>query len=260
MADATEIEDKPVVETDDVAGDIRAALDTIKGDNEAPVKMTLDRPRDESGKFVEAKVEPKRPVLTLPNKTDAAPASPVAAPVEGAEPATPAPQTAQAPIAWAAPMKEKFAALPPDVQAYITKRETEAHQAITRVDDDVRFGKKVREIASPYKAIIAAEGGDELSMLPLYLNTAYVFRQGSPQQKLQALHSLAQQFNIPLGNPVQQGLPAHNPAIESLQQRLERIEQERQQEIQQGQFQEQAGIKSEVDAFAAEPGHEHFET
>jgi hypothetical protein len=37
------------------------------------------------------------------------------------------------PVSWPREMKEKFAALPPEVQEYVTKRESETHSTITRL-------------------------------------------------------------------------------------------------------------------------------
>lgn len=270
MADADVELEKPEsqVASDDIAADIRATMAEIKGDSDAPLKVTLDRPRDESGKFVERQQQKaeadKRPTLTLPAKQQSqTPADKTAANATATTATTETattPQTAvTAPIAWSAEMKQVFPTLDPKVQAYIAKREADAHAAISRNDEAVTFGKRAREMAQPYEAIIRSEGGDALGMLQDYLNYAYVFRTATPQNKLAALQNIAQRFNIPLGVPAQQSQAVH-PAIETLQQRVERMEQERQQEIQQRQQEEQAGYHAEIAAFVAEPGHDHFET
>jgi len=59
------------------------------------------------------------------------------------EPAAPA---IDAPHSWPAEMKAKWAAVPPDIQAHIAKRETEAHQAITR------SGRQVKELEQQVQA------------------------------------------------------------------------------------------------------------
>jgi hypothetical protein len=155
-------------------------------------------------------------------------------------------------------MKEKFAALPEDVQAEINRRETEAHRRISSNDEERTFGKQFREALAPYQAVLTSEGAQPIDAFKQFLNIAYIMRTGSAQQKLAALQQTAQIYNVPLGQLLQQQ-PAVDPRIETLQQRVDRVERERQAEIQQRQAQESAIIHSEIEAFAASPGHEHYE-
>jgi hypothetical protein len=155
-------------------------------------------------------------------------------------------------------MKEKFAALPEDVQAEITRRETEAHRRISSNDDERTFGRQFRDALAPYQAVLTAEGAQPIDAFKQFLNIAYIMRTGTAEQKLAALQQTAQIYNVPLGQLLQQQ-PASDPRLEPLQQRLDRIERERQAEIQQRQAQESSIIHSEIDTFAASPGHDHFE-
>jgi hypothetical protein len=72
------------------------------------------------------------------------------------------------------------------------------------------------------------------------------------------LLSILQGGNVNNGNVPQQAM--HNPAVDALQQRLDRIEADRQAEIQQRQNQEQQSLQGQITDFATKPGHEHFET
>ncbi len=83
-------------------------------------------------------------------------------------------------------------------------------------------------------------------------------RYGSPQQKQQLLLQTAQLYNVPLNT-----LPAAQPVdprIESLQQRIDRMDQERQQAQIQRQQQEDSSLQTEIEAFASAPGHEHLDS
>lgn len=259
-------------DTNDVSADIRAAINEARGDSEAPVKLVMDRPRNDAGQFTRqegqdgkeaaAPKPEKRPTLSLPEKTKPADAQGTATPGASAM-SDQVVQAVKPPDSWTNPMKAKFAAMDRETQEYIAQRDRETRAAISRTDEFTDLGRRAREAAAPYDAIIRAEGGDTLGMLKDYLNYAYVFRTASPQQKVAALHQLATQFNIPLGVPAQQGPSPYSALEQQLRQQQQSLEQmrlERQQEIQQRSQDEQAGYESVFEDFAGEAGHEHFET
>lgn len=221
-----------------------------------------DRVRDEAGKFATAP-KPKRETLGVPAAKAEGAVETVAAPVASA---------VKAPIGWDNQMRTEFEKLPPAVQAYVSKRENDAHQKISAQDEERLLGKKVNEMATPYLPTIRAEGATVEKAFSDYLQTAHVLRSGTPHQKAQSIAAVMNQFrvdpntllsilqggNVVPGNVPQQAM--HNPVVDSLQQRLDRIEADRQAEIQQRQTQEQRSLEGQVSDFATKPGHEHFET
>ena len=207
---------------------------------EAP-KPETGANRDQSGKFAAKAPEAKRETITLPAKTVEAAPAPV-----------------KPPESWTPAAKAKFAGMDPDLQKEVLRREGEMTKQFSVIDEDRTLGKKIRSAAAPYLATIKAEGGDESAAFGAFLNYAHIMRSGTPQQKLQALQNVAQQFNVPLGSQPQQAAP--NQAFESLAQRLDRLERERQADLHQRQVQEQFSLSSEIEAFSSEAGHEHFET
>ena len=77
--------------------------------------------RDEGGRFASREPKAEEPAAEAPlAATDA--------PKTDEKPVETAP-AAEAPRAWSAEAKAKWASLPPDVQSYLTTRETELHQA-----------------------------------------------------------------------------------------------------------------------------------
>jgi hypothetical protein len=115
--------------------------------------------------------------------------------------------------------------------------------------------KRIKEIAQPYQAIMDAEGATHEASFKAYLNTAYILRTGSPQMKAQALQAIAQQFNVPLGTPLQPGAAQPAPGLSPAD-----VRQLTQAEIQQHQDREQQRRSTaEIEAFKAKPGHENFE-
>lgn len=213
----------------------------------AAVKVGADG-RDASGRFA-GKITAES-LKTSPAAT---------APADGAQQQT-APSAADAPKApdsWSAPMKEKFPTLAPDVQAYISQREAESNKKITANDDDRNFGKRIKDTLSPYMQTIVQEGGTPEKAVDSLFRTALILRSPNPAMRASALQAIAKQFNIPLGQPLQRG-PQY-PELAPIQQRLDRIEQGQQAELQQRQSQETAQITGFVEAFAADPKNVHYE-
>lgn len=207
--------------------------------------------RDSGGRFA----KPGAPGADKP----AAPSANAGAAQPGAQEGTTVthPSVPKAPDSWSAPMKEKFPTLAPEVQAYIAQRETDMNKKFTTQDEDRNFGKRVKDTLSPYMATIVQEGGTPEKAINELFRTSLVLRSPNTAMRQQALQQIAKQFNIPLGVPVQQG--QQNPQFNSLQQRLDRIEQATQAEVQQRQSQEGAQINGLVEAFAANPENVHYE-
>lgn len=268
MADAA-LAEKP--EIDNPEDDVRSAIEELKLQSEPEARVVIDkssaeRARDAEGKFIEAPKD--RKVLTLSPKD--AGINVAAQPQLGVvEP--PAPVAIKAPEGWKAELKAKFNELPPEVQAEISRREGETHKALTKQDDERLFGKRVSEIVSPYLPTIRSEGGTPEKAIETLLQTAHVLRQGTDQQKAMAVAQVIQQFkvspqglfsilqggNAQGGQPLQQG--QFDPRLETLQQRVDRMERAEQEAAQQRQLQEDARIQGLLADFAAKPGHEHYE-
>lgn len=221
---------------------IKNAVEEVKAKDETP-EQKAERARDEQGRF--AKPPAKRETLTLK------PGKPVDIPVKDAG------IPVKAPDAWKEPAKAKFAALDPEVQAEITRRESEMHRKFTSQDEERTLGKKIREIAQPYEAIMRAEGASVEDSFRSLMNMAYQMRTGSAETKRQILLSTARAYNVDLGVPLQQGHT--DPTIAALQREIAELRQGQQAQVQQHQQQQDAVIKSELDAFLAEPGRDHFE-
>lgn len=242
---------------------IKAAVEVSKAPVEGETQEQKDqRVRDEGGRFAKGG-QPKTGTLTLKDpkakvETGTSPATATGADglrVAGAEVAV-AP-SAKAPDGWKETAKAKFAALDPEVQAEIVRREKESHQKITSQDEDRTFGKKMRDLGRPYEATMAMVGANHETAFQDYLRTAHILYTGSPELKIQALRAIAQQHKIDLGTPLPQA--PSDPNIAALMREVSELRQARQAEIQQRQNQENTVIKSAYDAFLAEPGIEHLD-
>jgi hypothetical protein len=174
-------------------------------------------------------------------------------------PATPVVEKSDAPVALSGAIKAKWNELPEDVRAEWSKRENDIHQMMTRHDGELRLGREMKEVVSPYMAIIQSEGGTPAGAVKDLLNTAYVLRTGSPQQKAHLLRQVAEQYGVDLGQQPQEQI---HPVIAQMQQELQMLRQQANPEVIEKRLQEKmeyANIQSEVSAFAANPANKHFE-
>ena len=150
--------------------------------------------------------------------------------------------------------------IPPVVRDAIAKREEEVHREITSRSEDRTLGQKFKEVVTPYVAQMRAEGAEPMQAVQSLLNTAYVLRSGSQAQKTQLLLETARQFGVDLRQAAQQPQQQVHPVIQELQHKQALLEQRLEQERVAKEQQEQAGIHGQIATFAAQPGHEHFET
>jgi len=194
------------------------------------IEKIEEKPRDETGKFKKAEEVIEKEI------DDPAPAS------------------------LSGPMKAKWKELPQDVRAEWSKRENDIHKMFTAHDGELRLGREMKDVISPYIPIIQAEGGTPVKAVSDLLNTAYVLRTGTPEQKANLLYQVAQQYGVDLGKI--QSPQYTDPTIKSLQDEIQQLKQQTSPEVIEKQLQERienARIQSEVNAFAADTSKIHFE-
>lgn len=220
-------------------GKITQEVEKIETKVESPAETEekAARARDASGKFAK-KVEPSDVVIGPPH-------------VDAPKPAT-------APQSWSAAAKAKWNELPPEFQQEMLKREDDVHKGFTKLDDERNFGRQLKDVITPYMPQIIAEGGTPAGAVKDLLNTAYILRTASPQQKGQLIMRIAQQYGADLSQVSEQAYV--DPTIQQLQNEIAQLK---------GQFsgaevskqqQEQAALNQNIAAFAADPKNVHFET
>jgi len=239
-----------------VEDDIASAIEEIANKEEEPKDdapeeaETTPKDRDESGKFTKQKATKE--------KTEKEPATKEAPIVEAAPVATTSATPASvAPQSWSGAVKAEWAKLPSTVQAEITKREADVHRMMTAPDGELRLGREMKDAITPYMPIITAEGGTPVKAVQELLNTAYLLRTGSQQQKAQMVQQIAQTYGVDLGQaqPQQQ----LDPAMQQILDRINGIENKFTQQSTLQQQEENARIMSEVSAFSADPKNVYFE-
>jgi hypothetical protein len=241
----------------------QAATDSEPSTTEAP--STDPRPRDELGRF-KAK-EASEPVSEHDDTTHSVTEVPEEdKPIDPVEEQSPKPATAlRAPQSWGASAKAKFAELPPEIQQEVIRREGDYNKGLQRNAELAQFGRSLAEVINPYQAMLAAEGADPITVVSEMMRTAYLLRNAPAPQKVQLFKQVAQQFGVDLASLTAEE-PYVDPQIAALQARQQQLEQylqqqalQAQQQSQYAQAQETSRLTSEIDAFAADPAHPHFE-
>lgn len=245
-----------------------------------------ERVRDESGRFVAKEQEDGQ---SKPNEKPAAKAEPAKAATPEASRVEPvrsvgaspqqnvgadsaangkgaAAEVSAAPQGWSLGAKAKWTELPADIRAEITKRETDIHRGMTRMDEERQFARNMYQAVSPYEAAFRAEGVSAPQYVANVLNVAYTLRTADPFTKAQTLAGLAQQFGVDLKllAPSQDGQP-QNPELAALKQQYSELhqnftrqQQEQQRAQQEAARQEQERIQQSIQTFASDPANRYF--
>lgn len=240
---------------------LRSQLEKAFEEHDVPSEeVSINRPRDEHGKFKRkdgqdgeqsniADVESGNKNVVKEGDGDGGKAEVSA---QG-----PGEITSSAPASWKAEVKAEWDKIPEAARKYITEREAEIHKGFTKFDEERTFGKQLKDVITPYTALIQSEGANPITAVQSLLNTANQLRNGSPQEKLQVFSQLAQHYGVDL-HGVSQRTPQHDPQVHALYQEVQRLKGEREAEKAMAQQQEQTALVSEVERFAADKPH--FET
>jgi len=248
----TDTEVQPAPETasgnDDVRAIVAAAYEQHskpEAEPEAPEpaaaegddRPTTDRVRNERGQFARA---------------DGGEPAPAAEPVSDADPIADTPEqpstAAEPPTSWSADAKAEWPKLSPALQQAVIKRETEINDGGRRWSEEKRT---YEEMLAPVREQARRAGVDEREGLNRLI-AASDFLERDPAN---AIQWLAQQYGVNLTQqPGDTGAPAQAlprevlntmQTVNTLHQRLE--------------ARERADAASAIQAFASQPGHEHFD-
>ncbi len=194
----------------------------------APVKTDG---RDEKGRFA-----------TKAEKAAATPATASAAPPEATEATeAPAPEALKAPSNWRAGAKEKWAALPPEIQEEALRVDLEVRKVMQDAAPAKRFAQEFSQVLAPYAQQLQAQGVNPAQHVGQLLQASQILTSGAPAAKAQFVAQLIRNSGIPIemlaqhldGQAQQQGQPQHlDPRSIAAQVRQE-LRQELQQEREQ---------------------------
>jgi hypothetical protein len=229
-----------------VASPLEPKVEVLTGKEPTPAKDAL-------GRFTAKHKDDASPaVAASPVDAAATPATPAPdAPVT--PPTTPAPEVDAAPSSWKDGVKTKWAELDPEVKAEIMRRERDISVGMQRAAETRKFGDSMYQEVAPYMELLKSEGATPQDAVRILLETAHTLRHGSPETKKALMLSMMEQYGIDFRQPF-------NPEVARLQWEVDsRRHNDVRAQAQQGVSQELAA-KSEIEQFAAQPGHEHLDT
>jgi hypothetical protein len=156
--------------------------------------------RDDKGRFApKAKTSAS---ATAKPVTPEATATPAPAPAEAAS--TPAPvestptPTLKAPANWKPAAREKWAQLPPEVQAEAVRVHHEVQKTLQETTQARRTAEALDATVRPYLPLIQAEGGDVMRAVGSLLQTAAALRTAPPAHKAQLVAQLIKTYGVPV--------------------------------------------------------------
>jgi hypothetical protein len=162
-------------------------------------EQKAERARDESGRFAK---EEKKPAAKTPPVRASPASSPTAGVKGGAAAVSPAPvaplsPVLKAPQSWKPALREKFAALSPEFQQEILRRERETSIALQKAAEEAKGATPWTEAIRPYEAQIRAAGVPAHQYVGNLLQTAHALSYGPVENKAAILADIIAQFRVP---------------------------------------------------------------
>lgn len=191
---------EPVADVPEPAGGLTEDPDIL---TEAPSGETeaqkAERARDEAGRFAkEAKKAPKTdakptPVVEAKPKLTAVPKpSEMPSVTDLAKSA----QTSKPPASWRPAVREKWATLPPEVQAEVARREREVAQALQQAAPVREKAAQWDQALAPHMPMIQALGGNVHQVVGQTLQAQQVLMYGSEGQKAGMLAQIIKGYGV----------------------------------------------------------------
>lgn len=262
-------------EVAEAAGEGGAGEGAAAGSGDVPnVGAPGELVRDEHGRFTRREVQTQGTP-----QTDSASASggsaPAATGTSGAQPAAaspaPAASTLLAPQGWTPGAKAKWAALPEDIRAEITRREADMHRTITRQDQERDMGRQFAEVAQAHQDIIGRSGVTPARFFGDVMGAMRTLQGGDPAQKAGLIRDLIMRNqvdarlifpnpNAPAPQPGAQPGPAVIPQpVMQMANEWNQFKTERAREAQEREQRQQQEILDEIVAFRSKPEARFFD-
>lgn len=159
------------------------------------------RTRDEHGRFTKPPEgqKPAPAVAAKPGEKAPPPTVKPTAPITAAAPAkAPTGTELKPPGSWSPMAREKWAALPPEVQADVHRREKEHAQTLERAAPTFRVGQAFQQMVAPFEGLMRAQGAEPLQAVGAVLQSYAVLSMGSQEAKGQVLAKLFRSSGLPI--------------------------------------------------------------
>lgn len=170
-------------------------------------RTAAERARDEKGRFAPASEKPEAKPAAAPqgakktgqvqpvaaSQAKAGGEAPASPPVAPPAPAVPEAPKFKPPQSWRPEVREKWGALPPEVQAEVAKREVETAKVLSETAQVRQFAQGVQQSLAPYQSIAVANGTDVMTFAGQALQAYGALYVGTPDV---AADSLIRGFEV----------------------------------------------------------------
>ena len=177
-------------------------------------------------------------------------------------PVTPPVVTNEVPKSWPAEMREHWAKTDPKVQDYWRTREKQMLDGLEQYKSDAQIAKQFQSVVQPFENLLKQQGVDAPRAVQQLLNAHTRLTQGPQEARQAAYDELGRNLGMRQGNYQQQAAPEQqapiDPALQSLQQQMQQIQSGLTARQQQDYQVAQQKTSQEVEAFASDPSHPHF--
>lgn len=226
---------------------IKAVAEGVKARPEEAIRE--QRSRDEKGRFA-GRAGEEQAVEQKPAIAPKVAEKPVEQPKEAAPPSS-----------WNEQAKAAWGALPPDVRQAIAKREEEVQKGMTRHDGELNLGRQIKEVATQFDGTIQAVGMPPHEIFRNYLAIERTLQSGTPEQKKRVLIDAAKAYGIDLGAPSNTPSPDEyvDPQLQTLMEQVSGLQKQLDEERGYRQQQSLDANTKQVEAFAADAAHPHFD-
>ncbi|MGN6124702.1 MAG: hypothetical protein ACTHOJ_17295 [Sphingomonas oligoaromativorans] len=247
-------------ETSAPAGDGTGAAPPAGQGGDPTPPASSGQPRDAVGRFAGKDGQPAAAPASAPV------ASPPAAgqqPAEDGATAPAAPAGDQAPGAWRADAKAKWAELPDWAKAEISRREADASRMATNIDGERRFGREIADVIRPYEREIQSSGVSPQFAIGVLMQNHRTMQSGPKEQKIALASRMLSEYGLDPRELINPNAPT-DPNMIALQRQVQQMQQQLSvpktfDHAPLPQAEQSANIVSDIDAFRADPAHTHFD-
>jgi hypothetical protein len=244
-ASPVEVENAPVAAAaQEPAPQEESAREATPSEFKSDESAAQAKARDEKGRFATKTSTPKASTPSQPLSvaaTSLKDGKPAAQEASTVPPPASGPQVERAPQSWKPLAREKWAALPPEVQQEVDRRERETAVAMQESAEARKLEASFRQVVQPYQAMFG--GQDPMQRIQGLLQIDHALQTAPQQHKAQMLAKIITNSGVPIealdaalsgaAQPAQaQQAPQYrDPRVDDLLARLQQTEAQRTQAL-----------------------------
>lgn len=162
------------------------------------------------------------------------------------------------PTTWPKDMHAHWEKTPKEVQTYWQTREKQMLDGLDQYKQAATYGKSLNDVIQPFHQIIAQQGLDAPRAVQALLQAHTRLTQGSMTDRQAAFQQLGKNLGLEMGAPSEPPVPV-DPQIKALQDQFQSMQQTLTAQEHASLQEAQTKVGQEIEAFAADPAHPHFD-